>query len=160
MKKILFLDRDGTLLTEPADQQIDRLDKFALEPEVVPALRRLRDAGYTFVMVTNQDGLGTPAFPEARFAPLQALLLRLLASQGLAFEAAAVELASPKEHPLPQLGQHGVDADIRGEGGSSVAVEHGEQVTPAVRHTGEPDALMDSAVFDAAFTGPHRTARK
>jgi imidazoleglycerol-phosphate dehydratase/histidinol-phosphatase len=90
MKKILFLDRDGTLITEPADFQIDRLDKFALEPEVVPALRRLRDAGYTFVMVTNQDGLGTPSFREEEFRPLQNLLLDILRSQGLAFEAVRV----------------------------------------------------------------------
>ncbi len=90
MKKILFLDRDGTLITEPADRQIDRLDKFALEPDVVPALRRLRDAGWTFVMVTNQDGLGTPSFPAANFETLQNLLLGILKSQGIAFEAVRV----------------------------------------------------------------------
>ena len=90
MKKIIFLDRDGTLITEPADYQIDRLDKFALEPEVIPALRRLRDAGYTFVMVTNQDGLGTPSFREAEFRPLQNLLLDILKSQGVTFEAVRV----------------------------------------------------------------------
>ena len=90
MKKILFIDRDGTLITEPADFQIDRLDKFALEPEAIPALRRLRDAGYTFVMVTNQDGLGTPSFRETEFRPLQNLLLDILKSQGIAFEAVRV----------------------------------------------------------------------
>lgn len=90
MKKILFLDRDGTLITEPADFQIDRLDKFALEPEVVPALRRLRDAGWTFVMVTNQDGLGTPSFREEEFRPLQNLLIDILKSQGITFEAVRV----------------------------------------------------------------------
>lgn len=86
-KKILFIDRDGTLITEPADQQIDRLDKFALEPDVIPALLRCRDAGYTFVMVTNQDGLGTASFPEETFHPPQNLLLQILASQGITFEA-------------------------------------------------------------------------
>ena len=90
MKKILFLDRDGTLITEPAGFQIDRLDKFALEPEVIPALRRLRDAGYTFVMVTNQDCLGTPSFREEEFRPLQNLLIHLLASQGVVFEAVRI----------------------------------------------------------------------
>jgi imidazoleglycerol-phosphate dehydratase / histidinol-phosphatase len=90
MKKILFLDRDGTLITEPFDQQIDRLDKFALEPAVIPALLRLRDAGWTFVMVTNQDGLGTPSFREEEFKPLQKLLVDILASQGLGFEAVRV----------------------------------------------------------------------
>jgi imidazoleglycerol-phosphate dehydratase/histidinol-phosphatase len=89
-KKILFLDRDGTLITEPPDFQIDRLDKFTLEPAVIPALLRLRDAGFTFVMVTNQDGLGTPSFREEEFRPLQDLLLRVLQSQGVAFEAVRV----------------------------------------------------------------------
>jgi imidazoleglycerol-phosphate dehydratase/histidinol-phosphatase len=90
MKKILFIDRDGTLITEPFDQQIDRLDKFTLEPDCVPALLRLRDAGWTFVMVTNQDGLGTPSFREEEFRPLQKLLLDILSSQGIAFEAVRV----------------------------------------------------------------------
>ncbi len=90
MKKILFLDRDGTLIAEPVDQQIDRLDKFALEPDVIPALRRLAEAGWTFVMVTNQDGLGTPSFRENEFRPLQDLLLRVLESQGIRFEAVRV----------------------------------------------------------------------
>ena len=90
MKKILFIDRDGTLITEPFDQQIDRLDKFVLEPDCVPALLRLRDAGWPFVLVTNQDGLGTPSFREEEFRPLQKLLLDILSSQGIAFEAVRV----------------------------------------------------------------------
>lgn len=89
-KKILFLDRDGTLITEPFDQQIDRLDKFALEPDVIPALLRLGGAGYRFVMVTNQDGLGTPSYREDEFRPLQKLLLDILGSQGIEFEAVRV----------------------------------------------------------------------
>ena len=88
--KILFIDRDGTLIAEPFDQQIDRLDKFALEPGVVPALLRLRDAGWTFVMVTNQDGLGTPSFREEEFRPLQKLLVDILRSQGIEFAAVRV----------------------------------------------------------------------
>ena len=87
MKKILFIDRDGTLIAEPPDQQIDRLDKFVLEPDCIPALLRLRDAGFTFVMVSNQDGLGTASFPEADFHPPQNLLLDILRSQGITFEA-------------------------------------------------------------------------
>lgn len=89
-KKILFIDRDGTLIAEPFDQQVDRLDKFVLEPDCIPALLRLRDAGYAFVMVTNQDGLGTPSFPEKEFQPPQKLLLDILSSQGIAFEAIRV----------------------------------------------------------------------
>ncbi len=107
MKKILFIDRDGTLITEPTGYQIDRLDKFALEPETIPALRRLRDAGYTFVMVTNQDGLGTASFPEEDFRPLQNLLLDILQSQGITFEAVRVCPHLPADHcdcRKPQLG--------------------------------------------------------
>lgn len=83
--KIAFLDRDGCLILEPADEQVDRLDKVALVPGVIPALLRLRDAGYEFVMVTNQDGRGTPAFPEAAFQEVQDFILRLFASQGIRF---------------------------------------------------------------------------
>jgi imidazoleglycerol-phosphate dehydratase/histidinol-phosphatase len=84
-KKIAFLDRDGTLIVEPADEQVDRLEKVALVPGVVPALLRLRDAGFEFVMVTNQDGLGTDAFPQDDFTVVQDFVVDLLASQGIAF---------------------------------------------------------------------------
>lgn len=84
--KIAFLDRDGCLIIEPADEQVDRLDKVALVPGVIPALLRLRDAGYAFVMVTNQDGRGTPAFPESAFQEVQDFVLRLFASQGISFQ--------------------------------------------------------------------------
>ena len=66
-RRTLFIDRDGTLIVEPADQQIDSLEKVRLVAGVIPALASLRDAGYTFVMVSNQDGLGTASFPEPSF---------------------------------------------------------------------------------------------
>jgi imidazoleglycerol-phosphate dehydratase/histidinol-phosphatase len=84
-RKIAFLDRDGTLIVEPPDEQVDRLDKVALVPGVIPALIRLRDAGYEFVMVTNQDGLGTASFPQADFEQVQEFVLGLFASQGITF---------------------------------------------------------------------------
>ena len=83
--KIAFLDRDGCLIVEPPDEQVDRLEKVALVPGVIPALLRVRDAGYEFVMVTNQDGLGTPAFPEEDFRKVQDFVIDLLASQGIRF---------------------------------------------------------------------------
>lgn len=86
-KRVLFIDRDGTLIVEPPDQQIDSLQKLQLLPGVVPALVALRDAGYAFVMVSNQDGLGTSSFPEASFREPHEFLRRLLASQGIQFEA-------------------------------------------------------------------------
>ena len=84
-RKLLFIDRDGTLLVEPTDEQIDRYEKFALVDGVIPALRRCMAAGYELVMVTNQDGLGTPSFPQADFAGPQNLLVQILRSQGIEF---------------------------------------------------------------------------
>ncbi len=98
MRKILFLDRDGTLIIEPPDQQIDSLAKFALVDGVIPALLRLKDAGYRFVMVSNQDGLGTDSFPEADFHPPQDLLLQILSSQGIAFDDILIDRSFPHEH--------------------------------------------------------------
>lgn len=88
--KFAFLDRDGTLILEPPDEQVDSLDKVALVPGVIPALLRLKDAGYRFAMVTNQDGLGTASFPEADFRRVQDFVLRLFASQGIEFDAVFV----------------------------------------------------------------------
>ena len=86
MKKIAFLDRDGTLIEEPADLQIDSLAKFRLLPDVIPSLLKLRDAGFAFVMVTNQDGLGGAQYPQAAFDEIQKLLLGILETQGIRFE--------------------------------------------------------------------------
>ena len=82
-RKILFIDRDGCLIEEPEDFQIDSYEKFALLPGVIAALQRCVAAGYELVMVTNQDGLGTDSFPETDFAGPHDLLLRILSSQGI-----------------------------------------------------------------------------
>jgi imidazoleglycerol-phosphate dehydratase/histidinol-phosphatase len=83
----LFIDRDGTLVDEPPDEQVDAFEKVRLTAGVIPALLRLRDAGYRFVVVSNQDGRGTDAFPEADFAPVHAFINALFASQGIQFDA-------------------------------------------------------------------------
>jgi imidazoleglycerol-phosphate dehydratase / histidinol-phosphatase len=86
-RRILFLDRDGTLNEEVADEQIDSLAKIRLMPGVIPALLDLKRAGFAFVMVTNQDGLGTPSFPRESFELAQRFILDLFSSQGIEFEA-------------------------------------------------------------------------
>lgn len=85
-KKYLFIDRDGTLIEEPADQQIDSVEKFKLLPQVIPSLLALQRAGYLFVMVSNQDGLGTEAYAQKDFDLIQSLLLGVLETQGIRFE--------------------------------------------------------------------------
>jgi imidazoleglycerol-phosphate dehydratase / histidinol-phosphatase len=85
--KFLFVDRDGTLIEEPPDEQVDRLDKIRFLPGVFAAMAQLRDAGFRFVMVTNQDGLGTASFPTADFEGPQRFVIDAFASQGIHFEA-------------------------------------------------------------------------
>ena len=84
---LLFIDRDGTLVHEPPDQQVDDVAKVHLLPGVVPALLRLVEAGYRLVLVSNQDGRGTDAFPETHFRRAHDFILGLFASQGIRFEA-------------------------------------------------------------------------
>ncbi len=90
VEAVAFLDRDGTLIEEPADEQVDALGKLRLMPGVIPALLRLRRAGYRLVMVSNQDGLGSERFPREHFEAPQAWLLDLLASQGIGFDAVLI----------------------------------------------------------------------
>lgn len=96
--RILFVDRDGTLIEEPADQQIDTLAKLRLVPGVIAALQRIIAAGYRLVMVSNQDGLGTESFPQADFEAPQRFLLDLLASQGIRFDAIHIDPHRPEDH--------------------------------------------------------------
>jgi imidazoleglycerol-phosphate dehydratase/histidinol-phosphatase len=90
MTPTLFIDRDGTLVEEPPDEQVDRLDKIRLMPGVIPALLALRRAGYSLVMVTNQDGLGSASLPEPAFREAHEFILALFASQGIAFDAVLI----------------------------------------------------------------------
>jgi len=96
-RKILFLDRDGCLIVEPPDEQIDSYEKLDLLPGVIGALQRCVAAGYELVMVTNQDGLGTASFPKASFDGPHQLLLRILASEGITFREQLIDRSLPHE---------------------------------------------------------------
>ena len=98
LRPVLFVDRDGTLIEEPGDFQIDAYEKLRFVPGVIPALLRLRDAGYRFVMVTNQDGLGTDAFPRERFEGPHGLMMQVLESQGVAFDDVLIDSSLPADN--------------------------------------------------------------
>ena len=95
---VLFVDRDGTLIAEPDDFQIDAYEKLRFVDGVVPALLRLRDAGWQFVMVTNQDGLGTAAFPRAAFDGPHALMLQIFESQGITFRDILIDTSYERDN--------------------------------------------------------------
>ncbi len=84
--KVLFIDRDGTLIHEPDDFQVDALHKVRLVDDVIPCLLELQKHGYRLVMVSNQDGLGTESFPREHFDGPHELMLGLFATQGIRFD--------------------------------------------------------------------------
>ena len=86
VKRVVFADRDGTLIEEPPDEQVDSLAKVSFLPDVFASLQKLVAAGYRLVMVTNQDGLGTASFPREQFEAPQRFVLDTLASQGITFD--------------------------------------------------------------------------
>jgi len=99
MKKVLFIDRDGTIIQEPADYQIDSLDKFTFYPEVIFYLAKIvKELDYELVMVTNQDGLGTDAYPEENFWPIQNFLLKTLKNEGIEFGDILMDRSFPTEN--------------------------------------------------------------
>jgi imidazoleglycerol-phosphate dehydratase/histidinol-phosphatase len=98
MKKVLFIDRDGTLTIEPNDFQLDTIDKLVFYPCVFQYLGNIvRDLDYELVMVTNQDGLGSESYPEADFWPAQNFLINTFKNEGIIFEKVFIDNTFPKD---------------------------------------------------------------
>ena len=99
MKKVIFIDRDGTILVEPSDEQIDSFEKFHFVPGAISALKFLRNhTDYELVMVSNQDGLGTDSYPEDTFWPTQNLMLEILKGEGVVFDAIFIDRSFPEDN--------------------------------------------------------------
>ena len=99
MNKVLFVDRDGTLIHEPEDYQIDNLEKLEFYPEVFAYLGKIaRELDYEIVMVTNQDGLGTDSFPESDFWPIQNFIIKTFENEGVEFSDVLIDRTFAKEN--------------------------------------------------------------
>lgn len=99
MKRILFLDRDGVIINEPSDYQIDHINKLEFVPGVFKYLGEVAaKLDYILVMVTNQDGLGTESFPEKDFWPVQELIVRSLQNEGVVFDQICIDRSFAHEN--------------------------------------------------------------
>ena len=117
MKKYLFVDRDGTIIKEPADYQIDHIDKLVFFPNVISSLRLAHKVlGYQLVLITNQDGLGTESFPSEDFWPVQNLMIRTLESEGINFEKIAIDSSFPSENSPNRKPRTGMLTDLISQG--------------------------------------------
>ena len=98
-KKVLFIDRDGTLVIEPSDFQLDDFSKLEFYPEVFFYLSKIaKELDFELVMVTNQDGLGTDSFPEETFWPVQDFMVKSLANEGIVFSEICIDKSFPHEN--------------------------------------------------------------
>jgi len=99
MKKVLFIDRDGTLIREPADEQIDAFEKLEFYPEVFMYISKIAlELDYELVMITNQDGLGTEVYPENTFWPVQNFILKAFQNEGVHFDDVLVDKTFPEDN--------------------------------------------------------------
>lgn len=99
MKKVLFIDRDGTMIREPEDEQIDSFEKLEFYPGALFYLSKIaRELDFELVMVTNQDGLGTEAFPEDTFHPVHNLIVKTFANEGVVFDREFIDRSFPQDN--------------------------------------------------------------
>jgi imidazoleglycerol-phosphate dehydratase/histidinol-phosphatase len=98
MKKVLFIDRDGTIIIEPPDEQVDNFQKLSFLPGAISCLSKIaNETDFELVMVTNQDGLGTEAFPEETFWPVQNKMLEILKGEGVSFAEIFIDKTMPSQ---------------------------------------------------------------
>jgi len=99
LKKVLFIDRDGTIIAEPQDEKIDSFAKMQFLKNSISALSKIsKITDFELVMVTNQDGLGTSSFPESDFWPVHNLMLSILASEGIYFSEILIDKSFEHEN--------------------------------------------------------------
>src|SRR6476661_2246787 len=98
-KKVLFIDRDGTMIEEfPPTYQIDSFSKLSFYPKVFQYMVKIADLGFELVLVSNQDGMGTPKFPQEDFWPVHNLVMGSFANEGVIFSDELIDCSMPEDH--------------------------------------------------------------
>lgn len=181
MKKLLFIDRDGTLIIEPGDQQIDSLEKLEFIPGVFAALLRISRGDFELVMVTNQDGMGTKSFPEATFWPAHQKMIKAFANEDIHFAAVHIDRSLPSENkPTRKPGTAMLTSYLQGDYDIANSVVIGDRLTDIelaknlgckailLNHNGlvVPESLRSTCMLETtswsniaqALSGPGRSA--
>lgn len=160
MKKVLFIDRDSTILAEPANGLADTVEEFQFLPGVITALSRIvKETDYELVMVTNQDGLGTESFPEEMFWPSHYKMLQILRGEGIEFAEVFIDRSLPEENSptrkpgtamLTKYLSQGIDLDssyVIGDRITDLQLAHNLGCR-AIFFSGEPNPLAAFYTFD------------
>ncbi len=157
MKKVLFIDRDGTLIHEPEDFQIDSFAKLEFLPQVITYLSRIaRETDYEFVMITNQDGLGTESFPDNAFYPVHNFLIETLANEGINFAEIFIDRSFAHENKLtrkPNTGLLGKYLDGEYDLGNSFVIGDRETDVQLAVNLGARAIFIKNETFAAPETG-------
>lgn len=164
MKRVIFVDRDGTIITEPpVDYQVDSLEKLEFVAGAISGLKSVAELDYELVMASNQDGLGTDSFPEETFWPAHTKMLRTLAGEGVFFDDQLIDPTLPEENSptrKPGVGMFG--KYLSGEYDMAASYVVGDRATDVelaynlgakailLRPKAEGEAMLEGKVFASA----------
>lgn len=152
MKKALFIDRDGTIIAEPADEQIDSLEKLTFVPGAISGLKTLTGLGFDLVLATNQDGLGTDSFPENTFWPAHEKMLATLGGEGVAFDDQLIDRTFEADNAPSRKPRTGMFGNyLGGEYDLAASYVIGDRVTDVLlaRNLGARGILLSPAAEGA-----------
>ena len=158
MKKVLFIDRDGTLINEPPDFQVDSFEKLNFLPQVITYLGKIaRETEYELVLITNQDGLGTDSFPEKDFAPVHNLMLEILAGEGVTFADIFIDRTFAHENKptrKPNVGMLGKYINGDYDLANSYVIGDRETDVKLAENLGAKAIFIENENFDFADSKP------
>lgn len=154
MQPILFIDRDGTIIQETEDEKIEKIEKLDFLPEALYYLKKIKEEfNYLFVMVTNQDGLGSDAFPDHEFWPVHNFIMRLLETEGIHFDAVHIDEHYEKDnHPNRKPGTGMLSGYLEGDYDLANSFVIGDRATDVqlARNLGCKAIYLSSAYSDTS----------